>query len=124
MSRSASAPLLAEPRYLTMVGAFSLGLLAQISFIAHQAAFLEPTLGLKGAGWAISLTAFSALVGRLSVGLIVDRVDRRLATSGHLCVQIASMIVLLASSTPLGPSCRLRAVRISAWAISITACPA
>jgi hypothetical protein len=47
-----------------MVGAFSLGLLAQISFIAHQAAFLEPALGLKGAGWAISLTSLSALAGR------------------------------------------------------------
>jgi MFS family permease len=42
MSRRA---LLGERRYLTMVGAFSLGMLAQISFIAHQAAFLEPTLG-------------------------------------------------------------------------------
>jgi len=29
-----------------MVGAFSIALLAQISFIAHQAAFLEPSLGL------------------------------------------------------------------------------
>lgn len=93
--------ILAEPRYLTMVGAFSLGLLAQISFIAHQAAFLEPALGLKGAGWAISLTALSALLGRLLVGLIVDRVDRRLATSAVLAVQIAGMAVLLSSSSIL-----------------------
>ena len=57
MSRRA---LLGTPRYLTMVGAFSIGLMAQISFIAHQAAFLEPTLGLKGAGWALSVTALSA----------------------------------------------------------------
>src|SRR5579883_791602 len=91
--------ILSEPRYLTMVGAFSLGLLAQISFIAHQAAFLEPTLGLKGAGLAISLTALSALVGRISVGLIVDRIDRRLATSAVLVGQISGMIVLLSSSS-------------------------
>lgn len=90
--------LLAEPRYLTMVGAFSLALLAQISFIAHQAAFLEPSLGLKGAGWAISLTALSALVGRLMVGLVVDRIDRRLATAFVLLVQIAGMAVLLSSA--------------------------
>src|SRR5215471_6884324 len=77
MSRRA---LLGTPRYLTMVGAFSIGLLAQISFIAHQAAFLEPTLGLKGAGWALSVTALSAVVGRLVVGAVIDRVDRRLAT--------------------------------------------
>ena len=91
--------ILGEPRYLTMVGAFAIGLLAQISFIAHQAAFLEPTLGLKGAGWAISATAFSALVGRIGVGFVVDKVDRRLATSLVLGVQISGMIVLLASSS-------------------------
>ncbi|MBS0219803.1 MAG: MFS transporter [Proteobacteria bacterium] len=94
--------LLAEPRYLTMVGAFSIGLLAQISFIAHQAAFLEPTLGLKGAGWAVSLTALSALVGRVIVGLVVDRVDRRACSSVVLAVQAVSMIVLLSTSSVAG----------------------
>jgi len=94
--------LLAEPRYLTMVGAFSLGLLAQISFIAHQAAFLEPALGLKGAGWAISLTSLSALAGRLAVGLVVDRLDRRLTTSAVLGVQIAGSIVFLTATSISG----------------------
>src|SRR5690348_13746115 len=94
--------LLAEPRYLTMVGAFSIGLLAQISFIAHQAAFLEPTLGLKGAGFAVSMTALSALAGRVVVGLVVDRVDRRACSSVVLAVQAASMIVLLSTSSVTG----------------------
>lgn len=94
--------LLAEPRYLTMVGAFSIGLLAQISFIAHQAAFLEPTLGLKGAGFAVSMTALSALLGRVVVGLVVDRVDRRACSSVVLAVQAASMIVLLSTSSVTG----------------------
>jgi MFS family permease len=96
------AELLRQPRYLTMVGAFSLGLLAQISFIAHQVAFLEPALGLKGAGWAVSVSALSALVGRISVGLIIDRVDRRGASAAVLCVQIVSMIVLLGSQSVVG----------------------
>jgi MFS family permease len=96
------AQLLRQPRYLTMVGAFSLGLLAQISFIAHQAAFLVPTLGLKEAGWVVSVTAFSALVGRFSVGLVIDRIDRRGATSANLAVQIAGMIVLLSTSSAAG----------------------
>ena len=96
------AQLLREPRYLTMVGAFSLGLLAQISFIAHQAAFLVPTLGLKEAGWVVSVTALSALVGRFSVGLVIDRIDRRSATSANLAVQIAGMIVLLSTSSVSG----------------------
>jgi MFS family permease len=94
--------LLREPRYLTMVGAFSLGLLAQISFIAHQVAYLEPTLGLKGAGWAVSATSLSALVGRLAVGLVIDRVDRRGASAAVLCVQVSAMIVLLSSESLFG----------------------
>jgi predicted MFS family arabinose efflux permease len=93
------AQLLRQPRYLTMLGAFSLGLLAQISFIAHQVAFLEPTLGLKGAGWAVSLTSLSALGGRSVVGAVIDRVDRRAASAAVLCVQVASMIVLLSSDS-------------------------
>lgn len=93
--------LLRTPRYLTMVGAFSLGLLAQISFIAHQAAFLEPALGLRGAGWLIGITSLSALIGRSVVGMIVDHVDRRLASSVVLAIQVVSMVVLLSSETPL-----------------------
>jgi len=96
------AELLRQPRYLTMVGAFSLGLLAQISFIAHQVAYLEPTLGLKGAGWAVGITSVSALIGRLAVGLIIDKVDRRLASALVLCVQVAGMAVLLAADSITG----------------------
>jgi len=99
MSRRA---LLATPRYLTMVGAFSIGLMAQISFIAHQVAFLEPTLGLQGAGVAVSVTALSAVVGRLAVGMVIDRIDRRLATAANLAVQILSMVVLLSTSSVAG----------------------
>ena len=93
------AEMLRQPRYLTMLGAFSLGLLAQISFIAHQVAFLEPTLGLKGAGWAVSLTSISALAGRLIVGMVIDKVDRRAASAAVLCVQVAGMVVLLSSTS-------------------------
>ena len=94
--------LLRDPGYLTMVGAFSLGLLAQISFIAHQVAYLEPTLGLKGAGWAVSATSLSALVGRFAVGLVIDRVDRRGASAAVLCVQVSAMAVLLSSESLFG----------------------
>lgn len=99
---SSRRALLAQPRYLTMVGAFSLGLLAQISFIAHQVAFLEPSLGLKGAGWAVSVASLSALIGRISVGLVIDRIDRRGASAAVLAVQVLSMVVLLSSHSAVG----------------------
>ena len=89
-------------RFITMVAAFSIAMLAQISFIAHQAAFLEPSLGLKGAGWAVSLTSLSALAGRMLVGLVIDKVDRRGAASAIIAVQVAGMIVLLSTSSLAG----------------------
>ena len=89
-------------RFVTMVGAFAIAMLAQISFIAHQAAFLEPSLGLKGAGWAVSLTSLSALVGRMLVGLVIDRVDRRGAASAIIAVQVTGMVVLLSSGSIAG----------------------
>jgi MFS family permease len=94
--------LLAEPRYLTMVGAFSIALLAQISFIAHQAAFLEPTLGLVGAGWVVSATSLAALLGRVMVGMIVDHIDRRGAATAVLAGQIVGMVVLLSTTSVVG----------------------
>src|SRR5207344_544513 len=56
---------------------FALGLTAQISIIIHQVSFLRPTLGSAGAAWAVSLTSVCAVLGRLAVGLFVDRVNRR-----------------------------------------------
>ena len=44
----------------------------------------------------------SALIGRLAIGLIIDRVDRRLASALVLCVQVAGMVVLLATSSIAG----------------------
>src|SRR5205807_5054352 len=69
--------VLREPKFITISIPFALGLTAQVGFLTHQVAFLTPMTGTVTAGWIVSLTMFSAIVGRLGIGLFVDRVDRR-----------------------------------------------
>lgn len=80
---------------------FALGLTAQISIIIHQVSFLKPTLGTEGAAWAVSLTSICAVLGRLAVGLFVDRVNRRAVIAGNFLLQATSIVLMLSASGPV-----------------------
>ena len=79
---------------------FALGLTAQISVIIHQVSFLRPTLGAAGAAWAVSLTSVCAVLGRLAVGLFVDRVNRRAVIAGNFLLQATSIVLMLSGPRP------------------------
>jgi MFS family permease len=78
---------------------FALGLAAQVGFLTHQVAYLSPIVGRNAAGWAVSLTTFSAVVGRIVTGFFVDKVDRRATACGNFCVQIVGIGLLASSSS-------------------------
>jgi len=63
-------------------------------------AFLSPTIGIVAAGWAVSLTTFAAVVGRIIVGFIVDHYDRRTISGFNFIVQMLGMAVLATATTP------------------------
>lgn len=77
---------------------FALGLTAQVGFLTHQVAFLSPTIGTIAAGWAVSLTTFAAVVGRIATGFILDRLNRRAVAFLNFLVQ-ALGVGILATST-------------------------
>jgi MFS family permease len=77
---------------------FALGLTAQVGFLTHQVAFLSPTIGTIAAGWAVSLTTFAAVAGRIATGFILDRFNRRAVASLNFVVQ-ALGVGILATST-------------------------
>jgi MFS family permease len=79
---------------------FALGLTAQISLIIHQVSFLKPLIGTPGAALAVSLTSISAVMGRLIVGLFVDRVNRRAVVAGNFLLQAAAVTLMLAVPGP------------------------
>jgi MFS family permease len=94
-----AAAVLRSGNFLTISIPFALGLTAQVGFLTHQVAFLAPMIGTVGAGWAVSLTTFAAIAGRLLTGLFVDRVDRRAVSCGNFLVQVAAMGILMGSTS-------------------------
>ncbi|HXW25943.1 MAG TPA: MFS transporter [Xanthobacteraceae bacterium] len=93
------AAVLRNPNFLTIAIPFALGLTAQVGFLTHQVAFLAPLIGTVAAGWAVSLTTFAAVAGRLLTGLFVDRVDRRAVSCGNFLVQVLAMGVLMSTTS-------------------------
>jgi MFS family permease len=92
-------PVLRSGNFQAISIPFALGLLAQVGFLTHQVAYLSPIVGTVAAGWAISLTTFSAVVGRIVMGFFVDNVDRRAAACGNFFVQIAGIGVLASNAS-------------------------
>ncbi|MBR0685291.1 MFS transporter [Bradyrhizobium manausense] len=98
--RHSRKELLANAPFWTMVLPIAIALLAQMGFIIHQVTFLEPLIGRASAGLAVTLMAAMAVVGRLSLGLFVDRLDPRLACAASMTSQAAALLVLLQSHSP------------------------
>lgn len=92
--------------FWTVTIPFALGLLAQVGFIVHQIALLEPRLDRTGAGFAVALTTSMAVVGRLCLGLVADRLDPRwLTTASFLSQALALAIITQADSAPVLLAC-------------------
>jgi cyanate permease len=81
-----------------MVLPFAIALLAQMGFIVHQVPFLEPIIGRSAAGLAVTIMATMAMVGRVTLGLFVDRLDPRLASAVSMTSQAAALLILLQST--------------------------
>jgi MFS family permease len=81
--------------FWTIAVPFALALMAQIGFIVHQIALLEPKIGRPGAGLAVALTTFMAVIGRLCLGMVVDRLNPRLVTAASLVSQAAALLAII-----------------------------
>lgn len=90
--------LLGDLGFWTMVLPFAFALLAQVGFIVHQVTFLAPLIGRPAAGFAVTLMATMAMIGRLVLGLFVDRVDPRFASAVSMTSQAAALFLLLQTS--------------------------
>jgi MFS family permease len=84
--------------FITTSIPFALGLTAQVGFLTHQIAFLSPMIGTIAAGWAVSLTTFAAVVGRITAGFVVDRYNQRVLASLNFVMQALGIAILAAAS--------------------------
>ena len=89
-------------RYWTISIAFALGLAAQVGVLTHLVSHLTPLLGATGAGGALSLTTAAAITGRIPMGALADRLDRRTIAGLNFLAQVAGLALLsLASSSAM-----------------------
>lgn len=93
-ARWSKARALRDFGFWTVTGPFALALTAQVGFIVHQVAFLSPLIGRSGTGWAIAITTTMAVVGRVGVGAIIDRLDQRLMSALSFASQAAALVVM------------------------------
>ena len=94
----------ARPGWLLWSAAagFALGLNVQIGFVTHHVALAAPMLGVAGAGLLVSATGVTALVGRLVLARIVDRMDvRRMAAFAMLAQAIGLVAVAAMPTVPV-----------------------
>ena len=91
--------ILRSARFQTISIPFALALMAQVGLLTLQLAYLSPMIGAVAGGWAVSLTAAAALLGRTVTGLFVDKINRRTAACGNFLAQASGVAILAISHT-------------------------
>ncbi len=92
--------LLRSAAFWSISAPFALAFFAQVGFLVHQIAMLEPRTGRALAGASVAIATGSAVVGRLVLGAIIDRVDQRIATGISVLSQAAALAVVWLANDP------------------------
>ena len=88
------AALLRSFRFWSIAGAFAIVWVTQTAFLTHEINIFSPALGATGAAAAVAATTFAAVAGRLVLGAVVDRLDKRLTTTLSVSSQAAALVAL------------------------------
>src|SRR3954470_5966225 len=91
---------LASLPFWTVSGPFALALLAQVAFIVHQIAFMEPLAGRATAAFSVSVMTTMAVIGRLTLGLVADRLDPRLISAASMFSQALALFAMTRTRDP------------------------
>lgn len=96
-SRWTRGRALRNPAFWTLSAASALVLFAQVGFLVHQIAFLEPRIGRTTAGLAVAVTAVLALLGRLGLGAVIDRLglNPRVVSAVSYLSQAAALLSMI-----------------------------
>ncbi|ABE41603.1 major facilitator superfamily MFS_1 [Rhodopseudomonas palustris BisB5] len=86
-----------DTAFLTVTIAFALVLFAQVGFIVHLIAYLDPLVGRERAAVAVSLLTTMAVVGRVSLSTVIDRLDQRLVSAISFASQAAALAIVILS---------------------------
>ena len=92
--------VLREPQLWTLMVPFALALAAQVGFLVHQISVVEPFLGESRAAVTVSATTVAALLGRIVIGVLSDRVDLRKLSALNIGAQGLALAVMAAWPSP------------------------
>ncbi|HET7881707.1 MAG TPA: MFS transporter [Acetobacteraceae bacterium] len=98
-SEASLAQFMRRRSFATLSVAFALGMFAQVGVTAHIVARLAPLFGAQHAAMAISLTTGCAMLGRVLLGILLGRADRRLVAAGNFAMQACGVSLIAAGST-------------------------
>ena len=83
--------------FLSVTIAFALVLFAQVGFIVHLIAFLDPVIGRGQAATAVALLTAMAVVGRVLFSTVIDRLNQRLASALSFVSQALALAIIINS---------------------------
>jgi predicted MFS family arabinose efflux permease len=83
--------------FLTVSIAFALVLFAQVGFIVHLIAFLDPVVGRQNAAIAVAILTAMAMAGRILFSTVIDRLNQRLASAISFVSQAAALAMIINS---------------------------
>jgi MFS family permease len=89
---------LRDAAFLSVSIAFALVLFAQVGFIVHLIAFLDPVIGRGSAATAVAVLTAMAVVGRVLFSTVIDRLNQRLASAISFISQAVALAILINSS--------------------------
>ena len=91
------AQAIRDVAFLTVSIAFALVLFAQVGFIVHLIAFLDPAIGREHAAIAVALLTAMAVVGRVLFSTVIDRLNQRLASAISFASQAVALAIIINS---------------------------
>jgi predicted MFS family arabinose efflux permease len=91
------ARALRDISFLSVSIAFALVLFAQVGFIVHLIAFLDPVIGRSQAATAVALLTAMAMAGRLLFSTVIDRLNQRLASAISFVSQAVALVIIINS---------------------------
>jgi cyanate permease len=77
---------------------FAMALTAQVGFLVHQIAIVEPSVGRAQAGLSVGLLTVTALIGRIVLGAWAGRLDLRRYTAWSLASQAVALLAMASTS--------------------------
>jgi MFS family permease len=88
-------------RFWAIVLPFALIVMAQVGLMVHLVSLLLPRLDAEGAALALGVVAACAVLGRVALGTVIDRIDQRRAAAAGTAVQMAGLALMW--SLPAAP---------------------